>query len=109
MAKQSKKNEKSVDASKDYLERRRGSMVEVRTDANNELVNYLRKEINVRTPRLGRRKSILVPGNRSKPRNFPIPRLNNYNKSLKKLKGPLSLCSELESIEEDELSDNFDS
>jgi len=44
-----------------------------------------------------------------KPRNFPIPRLNNYNKSLKKLKGPLSLHSELESIEEDELSDYFDS
>ena len=34
------------------------------------------------------------------PRNFPIGRLNNYDKEMKKHKGPLSMVSELESIED---------
>ena len=36
----------------------------------------------------------------SAPRSFPIGRLNNYDKLMKKHKGPLSLASELESIDE---------
>jgi len=36
----------------------------------------------------------------SVPRNFPIGRLNNYDKLMKKHKQPLSLMSELESIDE---------
>jgi hypothetical protein len=51
----------------------------------------------------------VVPGTQSVPRSFPIGRLNNYNKNLKRHKGPLSLISELESIDEVELSDRFDS
>ena len=43
------------------------------------------------------------------PRNFPIGRLNNYNKTMKRHKGPLSLASELESIEEADFSDRADS
>ena len=42
------------------------------------------------------------------PRSFPIGRLNNYNKTMKKHKGPLSLMSELESIDEVELSDKYE-
>ena len=82
-------------------ERRRGSCVESRTDANNELVQYSRKQVKVRTPRRGRSKSIFVPGTADIPRIFPIGRLNNYNKMMKRHKGPLSFSSELESIEED--------
>ena len=84
-------------------------MVESRTDANKELISYSQKEVKVRTPRRGRSKSIVVPGTSDIPRNFPIGRLNNYNKTMKKHKGPLSLASELESIEEDEFSDKFNS
>lgn len=79
-------------------ERRRGSMVESRTDANNELVKYSRKQVKVRTPRRGRSKSIFVPGTSGVPRHFPIGRLNNYNKMMKRHKGPLSFVSDLESI-----------
>ena len=79
-------------------ERRRGSMVESRTDANNELVVYSRKQVKVRTPRRGRSKSIVVPGTTGIPRSFPIGRLNNYNKIMKRHKGPLSFVSDLESI-----------
>lgn len=50
-----------------------------------------------------------MPGTLSVPRSFPIGRLNNYNKNLKKHKGPLSFVSELESIDEVELSDKFES
>ena len=84
-------------------------MVESRTDANKELISYSQKEVKVRTPRRGRSKSIVVPGTSGIPRNFPIGRLNNYNKTMKKHKGPLSLASELESIEEDEFSDKLNS
>ena len=84
-------------------------MVEPRTNANNELIAYTQKQVTVRTPRRGRSKSIVVPGTQSVPRSFPIGRLNNYNKNLKRHKGPLSLISELESIDEIELSDKFDS
>ena len=84
-------------------------MVESRTDANKELISYSQKEVKVRTPRRGRSKSIVVPGTSDIPRNFPIGRLNNYNKTMKKHKGPLSLASELESIEEDEFSDKLNS
>ena len=91
--------------SPNYMERRRGSMVEARTDANKELIVYSQKEVKVRTPRRGRSKSIVVPGTSGIPRNFPIGRLNNYNKNMKRHKGPLSLASELESIEEGDSSD----
>lgn len=63
----------------------------------------------MRTPRRGRSKSIVVPGTQTVPRSFPIGRLNNYNKTMKKHKGPLSMMSELESIDEVELSDKFES
>ena len=84
-------------------------MVESRTDANNELVLYSQKQVKVRTPRRGRSKSIVVPGTQGTPRSFPIGRLNNYNKIMKKHKGPLSFMSELESIEEDEMSEKCES
>ena len=60
----------------------------------------------VRTPRRGRSKSIVIGGSQSVPRGFPVGRLNNYNKTMKKHRGPLSMMSELESIDEgQELSD----
>ena len=63
----------------------------------------------MRTPRRGRSKSIVVPSTQSIPRNFPIGRLNNYHKNMKKHKGAVSLMSELESIDEVGSSDKFDS
>lgn len=100
----------------DYLERRRGSLVEQLTPANEEfianaqkLIASTQKLIKVRTPRRGRSKSIVILDSCEKPRNFPIVRLNNYDKQMKKHKGPLSLMSELESIDEVELSDKIDS
>ena len=50
-----------------------------------------------------------MPGTGTAPRNFPIGRLNNYDKKMKKHKGPLSLKNDLESIDEVELSDRHDS
>lgn len=91
-----------------YMDRRRGSVVESRTDANNELVNFAQKQVKVRTPRRGRSKSIVIIGPNSQPRNFPVGRLNNYTKTMKKHKGPVSMLSELESIDEgNELSDKL--
>ena len=76
-------------------------MIDTLSSANKELrENTLQKEVLVRTPRRGRRKSIVILDSNEQPRNFPIGRLNNYNKTLKKHKGPLSLMSELESIDE---------
>ena len=64
-------------------------------------LDFKPKEIKVRTPRRGRAKNIVV--NKTKEsKNFPIGRLNNYDKEMKKHKGPLSFCSQLESIEDDE-------
>ena len=60
----------------------------------------------VRTPRRGRSKSIVILDSRDQPRNFPIGRLNNYSKQLKRHQGPLSLMSELESIDEIDKSDD---
>ena len=54
----------------------------------------------MRTPRRGRSKSIVVLKVQEKPRNFPIGRLNNYNKNLRKLKGPLSMANKMEHIAE---------
>ena len=109
----SDKRDQSFDASKELrpgpnFKQRRGSMVESRTEANQEFFKA-QKEVRVRTPRRGRSKSIVVPGTNSIPRSFPIGRLNNYNKTMKKHKAPLSFVSELESIDEVELSDKFDS
>lgn len=84
-------------------------MVEPRTDANKEFIVYTQKEVKVRTPRRGRSKSIFIPDPRLAPRSFPIGRLNNYNKTMKKHKGPLSFTSELESIDEVDQSDKLDS
>ena len=81
-------------------------MVEPRTDANKEFIVYTQKEVKVRTPRRGRSKSIVIPDSRCEPRSFPIGRLNNYNKTMKKHKGPLSMMSELESIDEVEVSED---
>ena len=64
--------------------------------------NNASKEVVVRTMR-GRSKSICVPTEQAS-NNFPIGRLNNYDKGLKKYKGPLSMVSELESICERERS-----
>ena len=54
----------------------------------------------MRTPRRGHTKNIMINGPAADPRNFPIGRLNNYDKEMKKHKGPLSMVSELESIED---------
>ena len=89
--------------------RRRGSLEESRTDANKELKEYGRKQILVRTLRHGRRKSIVICGALDKPRNYPVSRLNRYDKKMKKHRGPISMMSELESIDESgELDDQFD-
>lgn len=103
------KANQQLNANKEYMERRRGSCFEARTDANKELLSFNQKEVTVRTPRRGRSKSIVVPGTANKPRSFPIGRLNNYNKTMKKHKGPLSMMSELESIDEEQLSERFES
>ena len=63
----------------------------------------------MRTPRRGRSKSIVVPVNSEKSKGCQINRLNNYNKTLKKHKGPLSLQSDLQSIKEDEESSKHES
>ena len=64
-------------------------------------LDFSPKEIKVRTPRRGHTKNIVV--NKTKEsKTFPIGRLNNYDKEMKKHKGPLSFCSQLESIEDDE-------
>ena len=60
----------------------------------------------MRTPRRGRSKSIVVPTTQQDSRNFPISRLNNYDEQMKKHRGPLSMVSELESIEDDDDEDN---
>ena len=89
-------------------QRRRGSVVESRTDANKEFLEYGQKQILVRTPRHGRRKSIVICGSQGTPRNFPVGRLNRYDKKMKKHRGPLSMMSELESIDENgELDEQF--
>ena len=88
---------------------RRGS-VAVSVNSNNMLDMSKVKEVTVRTPRRGRSKSIVVPGAEGEiNKNFPIGRLNNYSKQLKMHKGPLSMVSELESIDEEFLggSDGF--
>lgn len=54
----------------------------------------------MRTPRNGRRRSILVPRINEAVRNFPIGRLNSYDKKMKAHRGPVSLHSDLESIDE---------
>ena len=54
----------------------------------------------MRTPRMGRRRSIVVPGTHGAIRNFPIGRLNNYDPKMKMHRGPVSLDSDLESIDE---------
>ena len=51
----------------------------------------------------GRSKSICVPQEQAS-KNFPISRLNAFDKVLKQYKGPLSMVSELESIRENEKS-----
>ena len=66
----------------------------------------MQKQVIVRTPRRGRSKSIVIFDSKDQPRNFPIGRLNNYSKQLKHHQGPLSLMSELESIDEIEKSDD---
>lgn len=96
-------------------QRRRGSMVEPLTAANEQFIvnnkqfiaSTQQKLVKVRTPRRGRSKSIVILDSREKPRNFPIGRLNNYDKQMKKHRGPLSLMSELESIDEISLSDKL--
>lgn len=54
----------------------------------------------MRTPRRGRRRSIVVPGTTGAVKNFPIGRLNNYDPMMKMRRGPVSLDSDLESIDE---------
>ena len=93
-----------------YLERRRGSCVESRSEADRRFFKDA-EEIQVRTPRRGRRRSIVVPGTTGAVKNFPIGRLNNYDPLMKMRRGPVSLDSDLESIEEnsDDLNDGTNS
>lgn len=74
--------------------------MEPRTENNKQLIEFSLKQVRVRTPRRGRSKNIVVPGTKGAVRNFPVSRLNNYSKTMKRHKGPLSLASDLESIEE---------
>ena len=55
-------------------------------------LDFHAKEIRVRTPRRGHTKNIVV-NNNNEAKNFPIGRLNNYDKELKKHRGPLSFAS----------------
>lgn len=64
------------------------------------------KEVTVRTPRKGRRKSITVPGVTNVVSAVPIGRLNNYDKNMKRIRGPLNIVSKLESINEEQLEQN---
>ena len=81
-------------------------MAESLSSANRSYLEVTQKQVMVRTPRRGRSKSIVILDSRDKPRNFPIGRLNNYSKQLKGHRGPLSLMSELESIDEIDKSDD---
>ena len=56
-----------------------------------------------------RSKSIVLPDPRLAQKSVPIAPLNYYDKKLKKVKGPLSLVSKLESIDEVENSEKLDS
>lgn len=58
----------------------------------------------MRHPLRARSKSITLPNFRSiEAKNFPISRLNNYDPTLKKHRGSIvSMCSNLQSIDEDE-------
>ena len=78
-------------------------MAEPRTEANKELIDFTWKSVTVRTPRKGRSRSIVVFSKPiMKPGNFPIVVLNTFNKKLKRQRDPISLCSQLESIDEDD-------
>ena len=80
-------------------------MVEPRTKANQEFFNCTFKHLRVRSVQ-GQSQSIMISSmSIMKPRNFPISSLNSYSKKLKKHIGPMSLRSELESINEDEPSE----
>ena len=88
--------------------RRAGSLVESLTEVNKDFIQYGQKQILVRTPRQGRSKSIVVFDSKCMPRSFPVGRLNRYDKKMKQHRGPLSMMSELESIDENgELSDRY--
>lgn len=49
-----------------------------------------------------------MPGTHGAVRNFPIGRLNRYDKRMKSMQGPVSLDSDLESINEALSSDKED-
>ena len=85
--------------------------MESRSDADRSFFKDA-EEIQVRTPRRGRRRSIVVPGTTGTvTKNFSIGRLNNYDPLMKMLRGPVSLDSDLESIEEnsDDINDGTNS
>ena len=83
-------------------------MVETRSEEDFDFFKNTQKEIVVRSPRRGRRRSIVVPGTHGAIRNFPIGRLNNYNAKMKSIRGPVNLSSDLESINEALSSDKED-
>ena len=61
------------------------------------------KEIEIRTPRRGRRRSVMIPTAQEDYINIKgIARLNYYNKRLKRKQGPIILASNLDSIVEEE-------
>ena len=76
---------------RDHQRLRRCSVAPSYSVAANSL-DFHAKEIRVRTPRRGHTKNIVV-NNTNEAKNFPIGRLNNYDKELKKHKGPLSFAS----------------
>ena len=84
------------------LERRRSMISHMTHNSQSSLLHEESKELTVRTPRLGRSRSISIPTSQAENKNFPISRLNNYDEQLKKHKGPLSMVSELDSILDDE-------
>lgn len=79
---------------------RRFSVCEKRSDANKEPIQGMRKLIKVRTPRLGRSKNIVLKAQEDMRKQSHVSRLNRYSKNLKKHKGPLSMSSSLQSIDE---------
>ena len=82
---------------REYNRYRRGSVAPSYSEADS--LEFQTKEIKVRTPRRGTSKNITV-NNASQAKSFPIGRLNNYDKDMKKHRGPLSFTSQLESIED---------
>ena len=80
-------------------------MVEERTPVNEELFHETKKLIIVGTPRGQNYIAMAIPRQlANNARQFPIGRLNQYNRTMKKHRGSVELNNYLHRIEEDENS-----